>query len=517
MRHDARVRAGALLLALCLLATLGQLGRQTTVRAQIAADATPYTVYLPWVPNGETLDGVGPWYGVLSFQNLSDNSCSISVYVASADTGTWANKAQISLTGGATRSVRASGLAVPAPGAPVRLQALCPIAASLKQTTPSVGNPPWSDGADGVTGYTALAQADIDASRATATSAWYLPIAQTNSDWNTFIRVSNLSSIGSTDATVEFYPAGNPAGAAGLALTLTTRIGVAKTWTIDALNVLEEAGWVGYVRITSTREIGVLAMRSKPSAQLTLTNVGVAADAAQAGQNFVSGAPLLFDAYNGWNTGINLANVSDAVASVVVEYYPVGEAELRHEVLTLAPRSMQFIYTPGNVAQHGFVGSATILSDAPVVAAIDEVKYETTEGLSYLAGSVAQVDGAVPIVFREDPSNSLHDNSGINVANLNHELAQSVTIQFYTSIGNPILDTPLALTLPPGGNNYVYLPFIDAVDAGVNASARVTASDPLGVTVISNDVNYAVAGDGSLVLVGSGMDGYYHLQPQTPQ
>ena len=515
MRHDARVRAGALLLTLCLVATLAQLGRDQRVRAATVA-STPYVVYLPWVPNGETLDGVGPWYGVLSFQNLSDNSCSISVFVASVANGTWANTAQISLTSGATRSVRASGLAVPAPGAAVRLQALCPIAASLKQTTPSIGDPPWSDGAAGVTGYTALAQADIDASRATATAAWYLPIAQTNSGWNTFIRVTNLSTFGSTDATIEFYPAGNAAGADGVALTLTTRLSVAQTWTVDTLGVLGETGWVGYARITANREIGVVAARSKPSANLSLTNIAIAADSAQAGQHFVSGAPLLFDAYNGWNTGINLANVSDAVATVTVEYYPVGGTKLRQDVLTIAPRSMQYIYTPGNVGTDGFVGSATILSDAPVVAAVDEVKYEATEGISYIAGSVAQVDLALPTVFREDPANGRHDNSGINVSNLNHDAAQTVTIQLYSSTGVALLSEPLALTLPAGGNNFVYLPFLDAVAAGANASARVTASDPAGVAIISNDVNYTATGDGSLVLVGSGMAGYYHLQPQSP-
>jgi hypothetical protein len=500
---------------LCLATLLVQLASAPAARAVTSA-SSPYVVYLPWVPNGETIDGIGPWYGILSFQNLSDDSCSITVYVAAADNGTWTNTAQISLTGGAVRSVRASGIAVPVPGAALRIQAICPIAASLKQTTPSVGDQPWSDGAAGVTGYTALAQADVDASRATTTSAWFLPIAQTNSDWNTFIRVSNLSTFGSTDATVEFYPAGNAAGTDGVALTLTTRLSVAETWTIDTLGVLGQAGWVGYVRITANREVGVLATRSKPEANLTLTNVAIAADAAQAGQNFVSGAPLLFNAYNGWNTGINLANVSDAVATVTVEYYPVGEAKQRQDVLTLAPRSMQYIYTPGNVTQDGFVGSATILSDAPVVAAVDEVKYEATEGISYIAGSAAQLDAAVPTVFREDPLNGRHDNSGLNIANLNHEAAQTVLVQLYSSTGDAILDEPMTLTLPAGGNNFVYLPYLDGVADGTNASARVTTSDPAGVAVISNDVNYAVTGDGSLVLVGSGMAGFYHVQPQSP-
>jgi hypothetical protein len=399
---------------------------------------------------------------------------------------------------------------VPNPGAPVRVQAQCPVSASLKQVAPDVVRYPWSDGASIVTGYSAVAQTDVMAARTSVTSGWHLPIVQTNSAWNTYIRITNLYTTGSTDVTVELYPNGNTQGVDGADLVLTKRLGVAETWTIDALESLAVEGWVGFARITANREVAALALRSKPEASMALTNVAVAGDPEWPVKSYVLAAPLLFTAYNGWNTGINLANISSRATSVTVRYYENNGPLVREEVVVIPARGMVYIYTPGNVVQPEFVGSATLTSDAPVIAAIDEVKYETTEGLTYLGSGVPQTDAAIPIAFREDSANGRHDNSGINVANLNPTAEQTVMISLASITGAEILP-PFALTIPPGSSNFVYLPFIDGIPAGTVASIRLRSDDPLGFVALSNDVNYTVAGDGSVVFVATGAAGYFHL------
>lgn len=488
------------LLLLVLILSCAPLSLQAATTSPIS------TVYLPWVPNAETIGGLGPWYGEVSFQNLSSAACGLTVYVGK--NGSWIPSARLSVTAGAARTVGATTLSVPHPGAPVRLEAGCPLAASVKAIAPDGVFAPWSDGASIVTGYTGIAQADVDAAIASPTSAWFLPIAQTNSDWNTFIRVANVDD-GGVDVTVELYPSGNIYGSAGADLVLTERLGIAEVWTIDTLYELGRNDWVGYARISVTGNAVAVALRTKASTTMALSNVAVAADAAATDQQHVAAAPLLFNAYNGWNTGINLANVSDEVAEVRVAYYPAGGALLREETVFLLPRSMEYIYTPGTVEQEGFVGGALIIADMPVVAAIDEVKYATTEGLSYLASGVAQVDAAIPLSFREDPHNGLHDNSGINVFNMNPDAAQEITITLVDRVGAPILPEPVILTLPPGGTDYVYLPFIDAFPPGTVASVRLATTDPLGFVAISNDINYVVAGDGSVVFSASSDAGYY--------
>src|SRR5690606_14913064 len=127
------------------------------------------------------------------------------------------------------------------------------------------------------------------------------------------------------------------------------------------------AEWVGYASISANGPVGVLAHRSKPSTRMALTNVAIAADGAAAQSSYRISAPLLFTAYNGWNTGINLANISSDPADVTVRYYETGGGFMREESLTIPGHSMHYLYTPGNVDQEEFVGSAVIVSDAPVI------------------------------------------------------------------------------------------------------------------------------------------------------
>lgn len=471
-------------------------------------------VYLPWVANNETIGGTGPWYSDLAFQNLAEYSCALSVYVGRS--GEWSKSAQLSLTPGSSRSVSSRSLAVPSPGAPMRFEASCPIAATVKLYSPEIDQSPWSDGARIISGYTGLGWSDVAAARATSTSSWVLPIVQTNSGWNTYMTVANLASAGAADVTVELYRSGNTAGGAGATATIQRSIGTGETWNIDALSIIGEEGWVGFARISSSKATGVIARRLKPSAGMGLTNVAVAVDEAAGAVGHRSLAPLLFNAYNGWNTGINIANPSDSPANVTLQYHVAGGGMLREDSLTIAPRAMEYVYTPGNVQEEGFVGSATILSDVAIVAAIDEVKYETTEGLSYMASSLPQKDAAIPVVFREDPGNGLNDNSGINIANLDPDADITVAVELVTTTGQPVLPEPISVTVPKGGNTFVYVPFVEGVEPGTVAAVRLWTDSDAGFVAISNDINYTVAGDGSVVFSATGLRGYYLVQSSTP-
>lgn len=474
-----------------------------------------YVVYLPWVPNNGATNGLGPWHGKLSFQNLSSGLCAVSMYVGGPDG--WEKKAQLAINGAATRTVSATSLAVPRPGAPMRLEAFCPLAASVKELTPNPDDSPWADGSALVTGYTGIAQTDLQAATANGSSGWFLPIVQTNSDWNTTLTIANLHPTTTTTARIEFYPNGNQLGGAGLTKTVSVTIPAGDAVHIDALTELGVTGWVGYASITADQTVGVLAHRSKPTANMAITNAAVAADRTADDGPFRSVAPLLFSAYNGWNTGINLANVADQQASVTVRYFETGGAFVRDDIFSMPPRSMQFLYTPGNIDQGGFVGSATIESDVPLVGAIDEVKYETTEAMSYLASSVPQSNAAIPITFKENPAAGRHDNSGINIANLNTDSEQTVEVALFSDTGMAVLSEPILVTLPAGGSEFVYLPFVGALPAGTLAAARLTSADPLGFVAVSNNVNYAVSGDGSVVFNATGEQGLYRLHGSNGQ
>jgi hypothetical protein len=477
-----------------------------------AQNGETYYAYIPWVPSNETIGGQGPWFGLVSIQNRTDDFCSFQVFVVDRnDTGQidWVSRNGLSLFEGESRSLSASGMNLPEPGSPVRIEATCDIAVSLKQYSPNVRRTPWSDGSQVVAGYAGLSPSDLAAARASATSAWHLPIVQTNSDWNTFIRIANFATT-ATAVTVEIYPSGNTEGSDGVALTLERQLGYTESATIDLLSELGVSGFVGFARITATGDVGVVAQRVKPGALMAISNVAVAADGSVEG-SYQSAAPLLFTAYNGWNTGITMANASDQPAIVTLQYFPTGGSMLREESLVIPGRSMQYIYTPGTVDQEGFVGSANIISNLPIIAAVDEVKYETFEALSYIASGVPQHVAGIPIVFKEDPANGYNDNSGVSIVNLDPVNEQAVFLRVRNRAGIEILELPLAVRLPAGGSSFVYLPFIDEIPAGTNGSLLIETNSEAGFIAISNDVNYVAGGDGSVVFSASGNGGLYYI------
>lgn len=491
-------------MALTGLAMFGQ--------AQPAAAQASHIVYFPWVPNDTTLNGQGPWHGKISFQNLSAETCSVSIFVGRL--GSWQRTTQLSVNAYRALSISAGSLAVPEPGAPVRLEAFCPLAATAKILLPDVVGTPWSDDAIIVTGYTALTQTDVDASQATPSSGWFLPIVQTNSGWNSNIRIANLGER-TTAVTLRLFPNNNTAGGDGAALTIQRTIQIGSTLDFDILAELGVTGWVGYAEVHADGPVGVLVHRSKPAAATVMTNVAASGDLQSSG-GYRLAAPLLFTGYNDWNTGINLANISNQSANVTIRYFAAAGAFVREEQLSIAPRSMQYIYTPAQVAQEEFVGSGLITSDQPLVAAIDEVKYSTVEALSYLASSVVQQHASIPTTFREDPTRGRHDNSGINIHNMNPDAEQTVAITFVSNTGQQILPEPVQLTLPPGSNNFVYLPSIPGFPPGTVAAAQIVSDDPAGFVAVSNDVNYAVPGDGSVVFSATGASGYLRLVATSP-
>ena len=406
--------------------------------------------YFPWVPNGDQINGIGPWHGKLSFQNLDDQTCAVSIYVGR--TGSWIKTAQLSITSGSSRSISANSLAIPSPGAPVRLEALCPLTASLKMLTPDGLRSPWSDGASVVSGYTGLSGSDIDSAESPDGEwSWYLPIVQTNSDWNSIIRITNFNPTAGADVTVRLFPSDNVAGDQGAVATIEATVVPGASVAIDVLEEIETPGWVGFAEIVANEPVGALTVRSKPATKMAITNMATSGVPEPEAERYVLAAPLLFTAFNGWNTGINLANVSSEWADVTIRYFAVAGGLERETDLRLAPWTMEYIYTPNNVEEEGFVGSATIESNQPIAAAIDEVKYETIEAISYIASSVGQIDAAIPVTFREDPANGRHDNSGINIQNMNPDASQTVEIRLITNVGEEVLPQPFLLTLPAGG------------------------------------------------------------------
>lgn len=471
--------------------------------------------YFPWVPHGEVVNGQGPWYADLAFQNLTSELCSVVVSVGQHDGEGWRRTSQLTVGANGSRTLSSASLAIPEPGAPVRLDAYCTLSASLKLFSPEPRTSPWSNGAHVVAGYSSYTNSDIQAAISGGANTWYLPIVQTNSQWNSIIRVANYELTRSIQATIELTRSAQSPASGPETQTITRSIEPGTTASVDVLAELGTRDWVGYATIKSNGLSGTMVLRSKPSASMAVINMGQASSSSTSQEQYRLGAPLLFTNYNDWNTGINIANVSEQPAHITISYSSAAGNIVRTDELDLAPRAMTYLYTPASVDQDDFVGSASIVSNAPIVAAIDEVKYTSVDAISYLASAVGQQQASVPLVFRSDPDAGLHDNSGLNLHSMNPDSSQTVSIELFSINGVALTDQPISLTLPPAGNNYIYIPETEEVPNGSLISARITTTDALGFIGLANDVNYAVAGDGSATFMITSDRGTYHLSPSS--
>ena len=383
-----------------------------------------------------------------------------------------------------------------------------------------------------VDGYTAIPYQDLELAAGggevvlDAQSRWVLPIVQTNNNWNTEIVITNVSGANnSVNAT--FYAAGGQ-GFAGPSVALLSgqTLGPGESIVVD---LREDAGFpegeVGSVWIDATHAVVAAAFRNKPSTEMMLTTV--------AQPRYDNGAdvrfgPLVFRDYNGWNTGINIANLSSKTNRVTVTYYNYAGNVVASDTVTIPALAMEYVYTPatGNFGiGENQITSARIEGTAPLAAAIDEVKYlegqDQWHAMSYAAGS-ALVGGdaaplangrvlyesmlALPLVQKGNPATGYGDTSGINLFNPSGD-AVTAAVQFLDSAGVPVAPTvdatdaeaPTTMPVPAGAGVTVYTLSQSEMTAGFLGSAVVGVVGDGALVGVSNNVNYEVAGDGSAV------------------
>lgn len=474
--------------------------------APIASAADSETVYLPWVPNGDTTGGLGPWYARIEIQNPASSLCRIQIAIPNA-AGGWTVHNTFVAGPNQLSDLSPTDVGLPTPGGAVVVDSSgCKVAVSVKQASGTFVDPPWSYGARAVTGYTGIPGED-----AIGHPAWILPIVQTNNNWDSYIRLTNFEEINNESISIEVFPFRNTGGSTGAIYSNRVALPAGGTQTIDLLSaLLGQAGFVGFARVTSNGNIAAMVQREKASTGMAMLNL---ASPYLAGQSliptiapFALQAPIIFNAYNGWNTGINLANPTESTANVRISYPGAGRPD---DVLVMAPYASDYVYTPSSApGQTGFTGNAVISSDVPVAAAVDEVKYSTGDAISYIAVSAMGSAVVVPLVFKQGQSGTRNDNSGINISNASgRETAVEITI--YDQTGG-VAGGPFYMTIPANGSNFVYLPST-TVPPNTVGTAIVTSLDGARIVAVSNDVSYDIGADGSAVFNAPAAAGLYSI------
>ena len=368
-------------------------------------------------------------------------------------------------------------------------------------------------------------------------SRWVLPIVQTNNGWNTEFFITNVSGLNNS-VTVTFYRAGGQGYAGEGEMILSGELlASGETVRVDLLDYGFEEGVVGSLWIDATHAVVATAFRHKVETGMMLTtNAQPRHDQILGEFTFdptVKFGPLVFRDYNGWNTGINIANLSTNDNRVTVTYYNYAGNAVATERVTIPPRAMEYVYTPatGNFGiGANQITAVRIDGDYPLVAAIDEVKYLGGQGeghaMSYPAsfatgsGSVEEPDPeegrylyeallALPLVQKGNPTTGVGDTSGINLFNPS-PWATKAYIQFVDQSGVPVAPTvantdaedPIELPLSAGAGATVYTLNYSEMPAGFQGAAIVGVGYGTygsALVAVSNNVNYAVDGDGSAV------------------
>jgi hypothetical protein len=357
---------------------------------------------------------------------------------------------------------------------------------------------------EAVSGYTALPREDV---RIGGQHNLVFPIVQTNTGWNSVLHITNFDSKSNCGVTVTLYqsPSGYSDPSFGQFTKLLNR---GETWHIDLKERGVEDGWVGQAWVSTDCNVAATVDRVKPTqpwgdpVNMALTNQALPTEAAYA----VQALPLVFQNYNGWNTGISIANLDpNAAANVTITYYNSAGVAVGTDSRVIQPRAMEFVYRPAttDVGIGGF-GHALVTSNRPVLVAVDSVKYtgadrDVGQALGYLAQRGAPGVGLLymPLFQKQGQLSGGNDNSGIALFNAG-TFSASVSIDFYDSSGArvaPTLAGPITATIPAHGGFIAYAPSYAEMPSGFQGSVVVTA---VGLVAgVSNNVNYDVPFDGS--------------------
>ncbi len=399
---------------------------------------------------------------------------------------------------------------------------------------------PYTTSADtSVSGYNGLSGAEVqfDLTDDIADGV-YLPLVQTNGGpggaWDTRVTVANLGVDANAAVTLRFFPNdGDGSGSLQTGWQQNVLVNVGDVYQLTLSDYVPE-GWTGSVHILSDDKIGAIADRYKVGTDMWLTNIGSQANfEVQPGSycgeggcgvdidgglfspfsgQYVLFAPTVYMDYNGWNTGFSVANLVDTDNNVNIQYVHNGNAI---QVLSqrIAAHGMITAYRPSSPAQDqnqqnpifDQVAGALILSDYPVAAAVDAVKYfgnddNVGQAMTYNATANLSVAQAMPLVQKGNPSTGMGATSGLTLLNP-LPIQNSMHISWLNQSGfNAANFGTSTLVVPAQSIGIAYTMTQHNLPNGYYGSAIVHANLPF--TMTSGNVDYQVNGDGSVIWNG---------------
>jgi hypothetical protein len=506
-------------------------------------------LYFPFVPNNGMIGDTGPWHGSITVQNMGPEFIEVwALPDGRFDPG--AALMEFQLFPHASKTISAEELGIAEPGSSLVLAAINQdtwqmrdrerglasmdaigvlskpkIAATLKQSSPvPMENDIWTSSSHTtVDGYSAIPMNDVgwgDLSIECPSGDFancadvegldgvdgisYLPLVQTNSDWNTILYVMNADGAidGASRVEVQMTPTDHSENTAIVEDSMWLEPG--KVWAIDVADELGP-GWTGSVRISSDAGTAAIAARHKSATDMMLINTS-APSRSEDGGSYRLNAPLVYVDYHGWNTGISLSNQSDVLNRISISLYDDEGNLLETASQFLQANGQVNFYLPSELEaeEDGWVGSAVLESEngEPFHAAVDQVNYLNGAAMSYTLGSKGAdaVPGnqylGLPLLQKSRSLQGRGDTSGIQLFNPDPDNSVRAELRVMA----PVTSTTFEIELAPFESYNFHVPAETDIPLGSVSSVIVAVLDGDGeISAVSNLVNYDVQGDGALV------------------
>jgi hypothetical protein len=231
-------------------------------------------------------------------------------------------------------------------------------AAGVAKQAAAGANLPYTTAADtSVSGYNAVSGREVG-----YFDQMYFPIVQTNCGpggcWDTQLTIANVGSDANAAITVRFFPADDGSGSLQTGFQLQALVDYGDSWEIDLSEWVPE-GWVGSAHVFTDDAIVGIADRFKVGTDMWITNTASNA-AAESFWQFPTGpanapyvlfAPDVRTDWNGWNTGINVANTVDGDNQVTIQYFGSNGNAPQAQTRRLAAHGMTYFYNPSSPSE----------------------------------------------------------------------------------------------------------------------------------------------------------------------
>jgi len=410
-------------------------------------------------------------------------------------------------------------------------------AAGVLKSAVAGDNLPYTSAADtSVSGYNGVSGAEVypDLYDDLADGV-YIPLVQTNGGpggaWDTRVTVANMGYDANAAVTLRFFPNdGDGSGSLHTGWQENILVNVGDVYQITLSDLVPE-GWTGNLQILSDDAVAAIADRYKVGTDMWLTNIGSQANFEVQDDSFCEGnlcdfdidggfyypfagqyvlfAPTVYMDYNGWNTGFSVANLVDADNNVNIQYIHNGNA-IQVVTQRLSAHGMLVAYRPSAPSQdqnqqnpmYDQVAGALILSDAPVAASVDAVKYfgndnNVGQAMTYNATANLSFVQSNPLVQKGNPATGMGATSGITLLNP-LPIQNSIAVYWLNQSGFQADNFGTStLIVPAQSIGIAYTMTQHNLPNGYYGSVITVGNLPyVGTT---GNVDYQVDGDGSVI------------------